>query len=439
MGYLNKIFLGISIICAVVLVIILIMGKGVDAGLVTVLMFSSLALFFMGNRVLRGFAFSIWVFASVAASMFYPDSFGSWFGFDLGILIVPLIQIIMFGMGTTLSLQDFARVIKLPWPIFIGMILQFGAKPLIALGTAMLFGFKGEIAAGVILIGSVPGGVASNLMTYLASGDVALSVTMTSCSTLVSPVMTPFVMKTLGGRFISIDFLQMMFSILNMIIVPVVAGLIANKILYSKEKWANSANKISIIAGLSLIVALISIFIPGIFQGRLSALQGGIIIGAILLAAVSVSKLIISIMLNGPENWMDRVLPLVSMTGIVFIIAIITSRNKEELITVGVALIVCTIIQICTGFLLGYWISRALKLNEKTCRTVSIEVGLQNGGMASGLAMNVLKSSSAALASAVYGPMMNVFGSIIATYWHRKPIKDAGPKREVSISEKSGT
>jgi len=424
MGYLNKIFLGISIICAVILVIMLFMGKGTDAGPVTVLIFSSLALFFMGNRVLRGFAFSIWVFASVAASMYYPVAFGSWFGFDLGVLIVPLIQIIMFGMGTTLNLQDFARVIKLPWPIFIGMILQFGAKPLIALGTAMLFGFKGEIAAGVVLIGSVPGGVASNLMTYLASGDVALSVTMTSCSTLVSPVMTPFVMQKVGGRFITIEFLAMMFSILNMIIVPVVAGLIANKILYSKEKWANSANKITIIAVISLIVALIAIFIPGIFQGRLSVLRGGVIIGAILLAVVSVSKLIISIMLKGPENWMDRVLPLVSMAGIVFIIAIITSRSTEQLVTVGFALIICTIIQICAGFLLGYWISRAVKLNKKTARTVSIEVGLQNGGMASALAMNVLKSTSAALASAIYGPMMNILGSILATWWHRKPIKE---------------
>ena len=431
MGYLNKIFLGISILCAVILAVMLIMSKGADAGPFTVLMFSSLALFFMGNRVLRGFAFSIWVFASVVASMYYPDAFGSWFGYDLGALIVPLIQIIMFGMGTTLNMQDFARVIKLPWPIFIGMILQFGVKPIIALGTAMLFGFKGEVAAGVVLIGSVPGGVASNLMTYLASGDVALSVTMTSCSTLISPVMTPFVMQKVGGRFITIEFLAMMFSILNMIIVPVIAGLIANKILYSKEKWANTRKSIAIITVVSVIAALIAIFVPGIFQGRLGVLRGGVIIGALLLATVSVSKLIISIMLKGPENWMDRVLPLVSMAGIVFIIAIITSRSKEQLITVGVALIVCTIIQICSGFILGYWISRALRMNEKTCRTVSIEVGLQNGGMASGLAMNVLKSSSAALASAVYGPMMNVFGSIIATYWHRKPIKDAG------ISEKA--
>ncbi|MFC1650080.1 bile acid:sodium symporter family protein [Candidatus Latescibacterota bacterium] len=424
MSNLNKVFLGIAVVCALGIAVMLIMGNGGDVGMLVVLMFSTLALFTMGNNVLKGYAFSVWVLASVAASMYYPNSFGSWFGYDLKILIVPLIQIIMFGMGTTLNLKDFGRVMKVPWPIFIGMALQFGIKPVIALGTAMMFGFKGDIAAGVILIGSVPGGVASNLMTYLASGDVALSVTMTSFSTIVSPVMTPFVMQKLGGRFVTIEFLQMMFSILNMIIVPIIAGLIANKILYSKAKWAGSAQKISLIAAAGLAVALISIYVPGLFQGRFEVIRPGIIIGSILIAAVSISKLVISIFLNGPENWMDRVLPLVSMAGIVFIIAIITSRSKEDLATVGAALIVCTIIQMSAGYLLGYWISKAVGLNEKTCRTVSIEVGLQNGGMATGLAINVLKSTQAALASAVYGPMMNVTGSILATYWHRKPLKD---------------
>ncbi|MFC1539514.1 bile acid:sodium symporter family protein [Candidatus Latescibacterota bacterium] len=424
MSNLNKIFLGIAVLCALGIAVMLIMGKGSDVGMLAVLMFSSLALFSMGNKVLKGYAFSVWVLASVAASMFYPNSFGEWFGYDLKILIVPLIQIIMFGMGTTLNMKDFARVFKLPWPIFIGLVLQFGIKPIIALGTAMMFGFKGDIAAGVILIGSVPGGVASNLMTYLAGGDVALSVTMTSCSTLVSPVMTPFVMQKLGGRFITVEFIQMMFSILNMIIVPIIAGLIANKILYSKSKWANSAQKIAMIAAGGLAIALISIYVPGLFQGRFADIRPGIIIGSILLATVSVSKLIISIILNGPENWMNRVLPLVSMAGIVFIIAIITARSTEDLMTVGAALLVCTLIQIGAGYILGYWISRAVGLNEKTCRTVSIEVGLQNGGMASGLAINVLQSAQAALASAVYGPMMNITGSVLATYWHRKPVKD---------------
>lgn len=419
-----RVILALTVICALTSAVMLIMGYRGEVGLPFTFMFSFLALYFMGNKFLKGFAFTIWVFASVSASMFYPVIFGTWGGYDLALLITPLIQIIMFGMGTTLNLADFARVLKMPWPILIGMALQFGAKPVVGLLTAMLLGLKGEIAAGVVLIGSVPGGVASNLMTYLANGDVALSVTMTSCSTLVSPVMTPFVMKTLGGRFITIEFIPMMFSILNMVIVPVVAGLIANKILYSREKWAISAKTISFIAAVCSIISIIAIFFPGVFPGLLKSLRGGIIIGFALMAMVAVSKLIISIILNGPENWMDKALPLVSMAGIVLIIAIITSRSTEQLITVGLALLIASFIQIVVGYLLGYYTCKLVRMNEKTCRTVSIEVGLQNGGMASGLAMNVLKSAEAALASAVYGPLMNVTGSILASWWHERPVKE---------------
>jgi len=441
MNKVSKIFLGISILSLLITLVMLAIGYRAEVGPYTVLMFCALALFFMGNKVLKGYAFSIWVFAGVAASLVYPAAFGTWFGYDLSILIVPLIQIIMFGMGTTLNVKDFKRVFAMPWPILIGIVLQFGAKPLIALGTATLFGFKGEIAAGIVLIGSVPGGVASNLMTYLASGDVALSVTMTSCSTLISPVMTPFLMKTLGGRFISIEFITMMLSILNMIIVPVVAGLVANKILNSRSRWANSAKIMIIISALCLFIALISIIFSSIFIGILMSLRGGIIIGSILLGAVTLSKLIVSIMLHGPENWMDKTLPVVSMAGIVYIIAIITARSKEEIITVGFALMVVSLIQIFSGYLLGYWISRGVGLNEKTARTVSIEVGLQNGGMASGLAINVLKSAEAALASAVYGPMMNVSGSLLASWWHKKPVKDKKPveESEVQITPETGS
>ncbi|MGC9341154.1 MAG: bile acid:sodium symporter family protein, partial [Bacteroidales bacterium] len=136
-----------------------------------------------------------------------------------------------------LNIQDFARVIKMPGPVFIGIFLQFLIMPSLAMGLVFTFGFEPEIAAGIILIGSCPGGVASNLMAYLARGNVALSVTMTSCSTLLSPVMTPLLMKVLAGRLVPINFVEMMFSILNMIIVPILAGLLANTILYGKQRW----------------------------------------------------------------------------------------------------------------------------------------------------------------------------------------------------------
>ncbi|MCD6516096.1 MAG: bile acid:sodium symporter family protein [Candidatus Aminicenantes bacterium] len=403
-------------------VVMLVIGYRSEVGPLVIVLFASLAVYCMGHAFLKSFSFTIWVFAFVAASMFYPSAFGTWFRFDLGILIVPLIQIIMFGMGTTLNTKDFRRIFTMPWPVFIGIFLQFTVMPLAGYGIAMLFGFDPEVAAGVILIGSCSGGVASNLMTYLAGGNVALSVTMTSCSTLISPVMTPFLMKVLAGKLVPIDFIGMMFSIFNMIIIPIVAGLVANRILYSNNKWANKARSLTFISILSVFLAVVTIFLRKDLFGPLAALKRGIIIGFTLLTVVALTKLIVNSMLNWPKNWMDKALPIVSMSGICFIIAIITARSRDKLLTVGLALVAAAIIHNFIGYIVGYWGARAAKLDEISCRTVSFEVGMQNGGMASGLAMDVLKSVSAALAPAIFGPWMNISGSVLATWWRRKSI-----------------
>ncbi len=396
-------------------------------------MFGSLALFCMGHSFLKSFAFTVWVFAFVTASMVYPSAFMTWLGVDLKILIVPLIQIIMFGMGTTLSVADFGRVFKMPWPVFVGFVLQFSVMPLTGLALAKIFGFQAEVAAGVVLIGSCPGGVASNLMTYLAGGNVALSVTMTSCSTLVSPVMTPFLMDKLAGQFIEINFLAMMFGIINMIIVPIVAGLIANRILYSRHKVFNRGDVLALIGVVTiLLAACIGFMAPSaVFTyGDASLSKDGFVVGLLLIGVVALAKLVISIWLKGPENWMDKALPIVSMAGICYIIAIITARSRDDLMTVGAYLIGAAIIHNFVGYILGYWFARAARLDESSCRTVAFEVGMQNGGMASGLAMNVLKSAPAALAPAIFGPWMNVSGSVLATWWHRKPVKQLKTRTE---------
>jgi BASS family bile acid:Na+ symporter len=387
-------------------------------GPLLILFFSFLAIYCMGHTVFKNFAFTVWVFSFVTASMFYPQVFGIWFGYDLKILIIPLIQIIMFGMGTTLSVYDFKRVITMPWPVLIGIFLQFTVMPLTGFAIAILFRFEPEIAAGVILIGSCPGGVASNLMTYLAGGNVALSVSMTSCSTLISPLMTPLLMKTLAGRLVPINFIAMMFSILNMIIVPIVAGICANYILYNRKKWVNTWGPLSLTSIISLILAAV-LHLSNV--GLLGALKSGIVLGLILIGIVALAKLIVSLWLKGPEDWMDKTLPIISMAGICFIIGIITARSGDKLLTVGLALIAATIMHNFIGYVLGYWVAKAVRLEEKSCRTVAFEVGMQNGGMASGLAMGVLNSAKAALAPAIFGPWMNISGSMLATWWHRKP------------------
>jgi len=401
-------------------------------GPVLLTMFIALALAFMSHARLRSVAFTAWVLAFVATSMFYPAAFGTWFGVDLNVLIVPLIQIIMFGMGTTLSLGDFRRVLQTPWPVLVGVSLQYLVMPLAGLTIATTFGFPAEVAAGVILIGSVPGGVASNLMTYLARGDVALSVAMTACSTLLSPLTTPLLMKALAGRFVPIDFWEMMLSILNMIIVPIVAGLVANRILYGRSQRVNRGSWLlgmAAFAALGAIVCWLLLggwlipWLSGPVVSVISTLRSGVVIGLLLLSAVALAKWVVRTLFAGPENWMDRTLPVVSMVGICVIIAIITARSREQLLTVGLALLGAAVVHNTIGYVLGYWAARLLGFGETVARTVAIEVGLQNGGMASGLAINVLKSSNAALAPAIFGPWMNVSGSILATWWHRRPVR----------------
>ncbi len=328
------------------------LAGGVGGGLALI------ALSLRRNPHLSGYAFTTWILCFVTVAMTYPEPFRSWHGRSTAALIVPLIQVIMFGMGTSLSVRDFTRVLAMPWPVFIGLSLQFVVMPASAWAVTHLFGFEGAIAAGVILVGAAPGGVASNVITYLAGGNVALSVTMTACSTLAAPLMTPLAMKLLAGQYVPVSFTTMMISIVNMIIAPIVAGLVVNRILH------------------------------------------------------------------GRGSWVRRALPVVSMAGICAVITIITALSREKLLEVGLALIAAVAIHNAVGYLLGYWGARLAGLVEADCRTVAIEVGLQNAGMASGLAISVLKSAPAALAPAIFGPWMNASGSLLASWWRARPVTE---------------
>ena len=419
-----------SLLLAATTVVMLLMGYRSQVGPFVIGSLTCFALFCMRHPSLKSYAFTVWVFTFVAGSMFSPVAFMTWAGFDLGKLISPLIQIIMFGMGTTLSIADFSRVLRIPWPVFIGFAGQFTIMPLVGLGIATLFGFEPAVAAGVVLIGSTPGGVASNVMTYLAGGDVALSVTMTACSTLASPFMTPFLMDRLAGKFIEVNFLSMMLDIINMIIVPIVAGLLANRILYSRGRLSRNGRVLALIGTTAVLAAAAVVLLvpPLVLQrGDASFKRDGFIVGLLLIGVVTLAQLVIRVWRKGPERWMDKALPVVSMAAICFIIAIITARSAEKLIKVGPYLIGAAMIHNAVGYLLGYWLARVARLGQTAARTVSIEVGMQNGGMASALAMNVLHSPDAALAPAIFGPWMNISASILATWWRRKPVETTRP------------
>ena len=268
-----------------------------------------------------------------------------------------MLQVIMFGMGTTMSADDFKGVIQNPKGVLVGLMCQFAIMPFLGFGIAKMFNFPPEIAAGIILIGSSPSGLASNVMAYIAKANVALSITITSCATLLAPFLTPFFMKFLGGGYINIDVWKMMWDITKIVILPILLGVGINALLPALSKR------------------------------------------------------------------LQKVLPLISMAGIGFVIVTVTAAGHESLATVGGLLLVAVLLHNLGGFVIGYFSSKLLfKLPEQDCRTVAIEVGLQNGGLASALAVQMGKIATVGLASALFGPLMNITGSLLASFWATRPV-----------------
>lgn len=366
-----KIMLGLAAVCALAVMIMLLMDAGKTTGLVLTAFFLFLAIGFRGIEPLRGFSFTVIIFASVTIAMFYPAYFQEINGFDLKNLFNPLLQIIMFGMGTAMSIKDFAGVVKMPKGVILGMVLQFTVMPFVGFGLANVLGVSPEIAAGIILIGASPSGLASNVMAYLAKANLALSVTLTAFATLLAPFVTPYMMSWLGGEFVEVDVLGMMWSMVKIVVIPVAAGLIFNHFFHGKLKW------------------------------------------------------------------LDDAMPVISMFGIAYIITIITAAGRDELLNVGLTLIVAGIFHNVSGYFLGYWGARLFKMAERDCRTIALEVGMQNGGLASALANEMGKVATVGLAPAIFGPVMNITGSSLATYWRGKPLDDEEEQLKKEQQEKS--
>ncbi|GAB3993353.1 bile acid:sodium symporter family protein [Spirosoma daeguense] len=299
------------------------------------------------------------IILAVTLALIFPGPFTQFGDFPLKKLIVPLLQIIMLGMGTTMSIKDFEGVIQQPRAVLVGVVCHFLIMPLLGYTLANTFKFPPEIAAGVVLIGCSPSGLASNVMCFIAKANVPLSITVTTLSTLLAPFLMPALMKLLAGQFIEISLWDMMIHITEIVILPVIVGLILNRIFHKSTVVIN------------------------------------------------------------------RIMPLVSMVGIVLIVAIITAAGRDSMLAVGWTLALCVLIHNLTGFTLGYWVARLFGMDEQSCRTVAIEVGLQNGGLASGIAVQMGKVATVGLAPALFGPIMNTTGSLLATYWSQRPPKES--------------
>lgn len=288
---------------------------------------------------------AIIVLIVAALSLFSPKSVS----FIKTSYVNYLLMIVMFGMGLTLKIEDFKVVFTRPKDIIIGAISQFTIMPLLAFLLSMIFKLPAELAVGVILVGTCPGGTSSNVMTYLAKGDVALSVGMTSVSTILAPIATPILTLLYAGQRVNVNAVNMFMSIIQVVIIPIGLGFIINRFF---DKFTSHIKEI---------------------------------------------------------------LPLISVLAIVSIVAAVVSANSSRLMQVGYLIIIVVMLHNCLGYLLGFIVSKLLRLNNAKCKAISIEVGMQNSGLATSLAATHFASMPlATVPGAIFSVWHNISGSIVA-------------------------
>ncbi len=374
---------------------------------------------------LRGYQFTAWIIVVVALGMFYPQvlQLPQTLGIadttlkDKWVMLIA-IQLVMFGMGTQMKLHDFVEVAKQPQAVMIGVLGQFTIMPLVGWGLTKCFHFENpEIAAGIILIGSCSAGLASNVMAYIAKANLALSISMTSVTTIMAPIMTPLWMKLLAGELVEVKPFHMMMEIVKMVIVPIGAALLHDYMTRASARGkrvvfglaaASAGWLVFLICGgwnwLKLNTA--AEMLPWIGAGGF--VLGAVVVGLIYHYAVKVLPLL------------EKIMPALAMFGIVYVTLVTTAAGRDNLLKVGGALFAAAALHNVLGYVFAFYLARACKLDEPSCRTVAFEVGLQNGGMASGIASSLGKLGTMGLAAAIFIPWMNISGSILANYWRKK-------------------
>jgi BASS family bile acid:Na+ symporter len=296
--------------------------------------------------------FPLWVLLGGALALVEPR----WFDWFSGEFITWGLAVIMLGMGITLSLDDFKAVLRTPFAVGVGFVGQYLIMPFLGWSLARAFRLETPLAVGLILVACCPGGTASNVVTYLARANVALSVLMTMCSTFAAIVMTPLLTKWLAGTYVPVDALGLFVSTVKIVLAPLVIGL-----------------------GLHHL-------------------------------APRVVKAILPVS------------PLVSVLTITMICASIIGSSAEQLKKSGGRLLLAVLFLHVGGFLLGYLFARVLRLNETDCRTISIEVGMQNSGLGAALARKHFPHlPDAALPCAISATFHSVIGSLLAGLWRWRP------------------
>ena len=285
-----------------------------------------------------------------ALALFVPGT-GLWMQTDW---INYLLMVVMFGMGLTLKAEDFKYVLSNPRNILAGCIGQFTVMPLLAFILGKAFHFDDALLAGVILVGACPGGTASNVITYLSDGDVALSVGMTSINTLLAPLLTPAITFLFLHTAVEVNVWSMFYTILQVVILPIVIGLVINHFFADFTKQV------------------------------------------------------------------IRILPMISIIAICLIVMAVVSHNAEKIMATGLSIIAVVILHNLLGYLCGFGLGKCLKLDLKKTKTLSIEIGMQNSGLATSLAGSAFPDlAMATVPGAIFSVWHNISGAILAGIYRK--------------------
>jgi BASS family bile acid:Na+ symporter len=274
-------------------------------------------------------------------------------------------------------------------------------------------------------------------MSYIAGANLPLAVTIGAISTLLSPFVTPLLMQWLGGEYIVVDFWHMMLDILNMIILPIVAGFIFN--LFSSGKETQRSMIIQMVGYFAVILLTNVVYMKSQNIDLAASVQD--FTHSVLFKSLCwfyIAPLLLAIVLRhflkGDDKVMGKVLSMISMVGIAVIITIITASGRNSLMEVGLLLVITSLLHNVAGYTLGYGVSWISGMPERDRRTVAFEVGMQNGGLASGLALGMGKIATVGLAPAIFGPLMNVTGSVLASWWRTRIPKDKSDAPEIEVA-----
>ncbi|MCW5601969.1 bile acid:sodium symporter family protein [Nitrosomonas sp.] len=293
--------------------------------------------------------FPLWTILASIFALFWPEW---WLPLNQGSLMVLILAFIMLCMGLTLSFDDFQRIARMPKAVAIGFVAQYTIMPFLAWGIAYALGLPPHFAVGLILVGCCPGGTASNLVTYIAKADVALSVIMTVCSTLAAVILTPLLTELFAGALVPVDTWMLFKQTFQVVIIPVVLGVLLNR-------WA-----------------------PRLVQRVMP------------------------------------VAPLLSVLGVCVICAVVFAANAESILKHGSELILAAALLHGGGFLLGYQLARIVGYSTQSARTISVEVGMQNSGLAIVLAKQAFPLLPLApVVGAVSAVMHSILGSLLAVRW----------------------